>query len=630
MKIDEILKTASKRIGVEQSYLQDFFALGEQHTYEAEEWLFHESTPRKWAGLVLDGEVEIVRGLHGSTKHLAVLAPGALISESAFLDEVAHGTGAFTRLGATVWQISRSRIEEFREDKPDVFYRIIARVAAGISNRLRMASERIDDITAPGQLIGDVRLEHDSLGERELPSQAYYGVQTLRAIENFAISGVFVKNFEHMIEALAFVKKAAALANQELDALAEDKMKAICDACDELLAGKLHDQFPVDMFQGGAGTSTNMNANEVIANRGLEIMGHAKGEYDYLHPNDHVNCSQSTNDAYPTSIKLSVLLSLKDLLSAMGELKEALEAKAEEFADVLKMGRTENQDAVPMTLGQEFSAYAVMIESAAAALERTGDEFHDINMGATAIGTGINSPPGYAELVTRKLSEVSGFELRRARNLVEATQNAGSFVQMSATMKRAAVQISKICNDLRWMSSGPRCGLNEINLPPMQPGSSIMPGKVNPVIPELVNQICYQVMGYDAVVSMAAEASELELCMAEPIIAYDLLHGMLILKNACITLASRCIVGIEANRDICRQYVENSIGLITALVPIIGYEKSAAIAKEALKTGGSVYTLVLDKGLLTQEKLDDMLKPENMTDPREIPNPAKPEMNIED
>ena len=619
MKIDEILKTASKRIGVDQSDLRDFFARGEQLTYEAEEWLFHESTPRKWAGLVLDGEVEIVRGLHGSTKHLAVLAPGALISESAFLDEVAHGTGAFTRLGATVWQISIDRIEVFREEKPDIFYRIIARVAAGISERLRMASERFADISAPGQLIGDVRLEHDSLGERELPDKAYYGVQTLRAMENFAISGVFVKNFEHMIEALAFVKKAAALANHELAVLDEDKMKAICEACDDLLAGKLQDQFTVDMFQGGAGTSTNMNANEVIANRGLEIMGHQKGEYDYLHPNDHVNCSQSTNDAYPTAIKLAVLLSLKDLLGAMGELREALESKAEEFADVLKMGRTENQDAVPMTLGQEFSAYAVMIESAAAALERTGDEFHDINMGATAIGTGINSPPGYAELVTRKLSETSGIELRRARNLVEATQNAGSFAQMSATMKRAAVQISKICNDLRWMSSGPRCGLNEINLPPMQPGSSIMPGKVNPVIPELVNQICYQVMGYDAVVSMAAEASELELCMAEPIIAYDLLHGMLILKNACITLASRCIVGIEANREVCRQYVENSIGLITALVPVIGYEKSATIAKEALKTGGSVYALVLEKGLLTQEKLDDMLKPENMTDPREIP-----------
>lgn len=363
-----------------------------------------------------------------------------------------------------------------------------------------------------------------------------------------------------------------------------------------------------------------MNANEVIANRGLELMGFNKGEYQHLHPNDHVNCSQSTNDAYPTAIKLGVLLSQRNLTRAMVELRESLEMKAGEFSDVLKMGRTENQDAVPMTLGQEFSAYAVMIDSAIGAIERAADEFLSINMGATAIGTGINSPAGYANLVTKKLSEVSGFELRRARNLVEATQNAGTFVQMSATLKRAAVQISKICNDLRWLSSGPRCGLNEINLPAMQPGSSIMPGKVNPVIPELVNQICYQVMGYDAVVSMAAEASELELCMAEPIIAYDLLHGMMILKNGCVTLASRCIVGIEANRDVCRGYVEKSIGLVTALVPVIGYEPSAAIAKEALKTGGSVYELVLEKGLLSQEQLDDMLRPENMTDPREIPH----------
>jgi aspartate ammonia-lyase len=272
-----------------------------------------------------------------------------------------------------------------------------------------------------------------------------------------------------------------------------------------------------------------------------------------------------------------------------------------------------------MTLGQEFDAYAVMIEGAMAALKRAEDEFHDINMGATAIGTGLNSPPGYADRITQKLSEVCGLPFRRARNLVEATQNAGSFAQMSATMKRAAVQISKICNDLRWLSSGPRCGLNEINLPPMQPGSSIMPGKVNPVIPELVNQVCYQIIGYDAVVSMAAEASELELCMAEPIIAYDLLHGMMILKNACITLVSRCIVGIEANREVCRQYVENSIGLVTALNPVLGYEKSAAIAKEALKTGGSVYDLVLEKGWLKKDELDDMLRPENMTDPREIP-----------
>ena len=618
IKLDDVLDRASKKMGVAQADLKGFFERGEQKTYAAEEWLFHESTPRQWAGLVIDGEVTIVRGLHGSTRHLAVLTPGALIAESAFLEEEAHGTGAFTRSGATVWQISQTALAAFREEKPDLFYRIVARVAAGISDRLRMAAERVTG-AEPGQLIGGVRTEHDSLGERELPDEVYYGVQTLRAMENFAISGVFVKNFEHMIEALAFVKKAAAQANCELGVLEEAKMEAISQACDDLLAGQLHDQFTVDMFQGGAGTSTNMCANEVIANRGLELMGHKKGEYDHLHPNDHVNCSQSTNDAYPTSIKLAVLLSLKDLLGAMGELKTALEAKAQEFADVLKMGRTENQDAVPMTLGQEFSAYAVMVESAAAALKRTEDEFHNINMGATAIGTGINSPPGYADLVTQKLSDVSGFALRRARNLVEATQNAGAFAQMSATLKRAAVQISKICNDLRWMSSGPRCGLNEINLPPMQPGSSIMPGKVNPVIPELVNQVCYQVIGYDAVVSMAAEASELELCMAEPIIAYDLLHGMLILKNSCITLASRCIVGITANRNVCRKYVENSIGLVTALVPVIGYEKSAAIAKEALKTGGSVYNLVLEKGWLTKENLDDMLRPENMTDPREIP-----------
>ncbi len=618
IKLKNVLERASKKMGVARSDLEDFFKRGEQVVYAAEDWLFHESTPRQWAGMVIEGEVTIVRGLHGSTRHLAVLTPGALIAEGAFLEDEAHATGAFTRNGAAVWQISKAALAAFREEKPDQFYRIVARVAAGISDRLRMAAERVTG-AGPAQLVGDFRTEHDSLGERELPDEVYYGVQTLRAMENFAISGVFVKNFEHMIEALAFVKKAAAQANCELGVLDEKKMKAISQACDELLAGRLHDQFTVDMFQGGAGTSTNMMANEVIANRGLEIMGYRKGEYDHLHPNDHVNCSQSTNDAYPTAIKLAVLLSLKDLLGAMDELKAALEAKADEFADVLKMGRTENQDAVPMTLGQEFSAYAVMIESAAEALKRTEDEFHNINMGATAIGTGINSPPGYADRVTLKLSQVSGFALRRARNLVEATQNAGAFAQMSATMKRAAVQISKICNDLRWMSSGPRCGLNEINLPAMQPGSSIMPGKVNPVIPELVNQVCYQVIGYDAVVSMAAEASELELCMAEPIIAYDLLHGMLILKNACITLTSRCIVGIEANREVCRNYVENSIGLVTALVPVIGYEKSAAIAKEALKTGGSVYHLVLEKGWLTKENLDDMLRPENMTDPREIP-----------
>lgn len=620
MEIGKIrLKEAAKASGISEKDLIAFFAEGEQRVYKANEWLFQESTPRQWAGIILEGDIELVRGLHGSSRHIATMIAGALISEGTFLEGDAHSNGAYTRNGAIVWQMSKEKINALRENNPDIFYRIISRVAVGINRRLRVLSDQIYHNKKDVQVMSGFRLEHDSLGQREVSDHAYYGVQTQRAIENFPISGVFISNFEHLIEGLALVKKAAALANHELGALDEDKMQAICDACDELLAGKLREHFPVDMFQGGAGTSTNMNANEVIANRGLELLGHNKGEYQHLHPNDHVNCSQSTNDAYPTAIKLAVLLSSRNLIRGMEELRESLEKKAEEFSDVLKMGRTENQDAVPMTLGQEFSAYGVMVDSAIRAIKHAAADFGDINMGATAIGTGITSPPGYANLVTEKLSEVSGFELRRAKNLVEATQNAGIFVQMSATLKRGAVQISKICNDLRWLSSGPRCGLNEIDLPPMQPGSSIMPGKVNPVIPELINQICYQVMGYDAIVSMAAEASELELCMAEPVIAYDLLHGMMILKNGCVTLAARCISGIEANRDVCRGYVENSIGLVTALVPVIGYEQSANIAKEALKTGGSVYELVMAKGLLSQEQLDDLLRPENMTDPREIP-----------
>jgi aspartate ammonia-lyase len=425
-------------------------------------------------------------------------------------------------------------------------------------------------------------------------------------------------HFEHFIRAFAYVKKAAALANRELNVLDTVKADAIAKACDDIIAGKLHDQFVIDMFQGGAGTSTNMNANEVIANRALEILGHRKGEYQHLHPNDHVNCSQSTNDAYPTAIKLGVVLTLRDTLSALRELRAALNAKAKEFADVLKMGRTENQDAVPMTLGQEFSAYAVMIGDGIRHLTHAGEEFLAINMGATAIGTGLNSPPGYAALCTRRLAEVSGIPVTLADNLVEATQDSGEFALMSGTMKTAAVQLSKICNDLRWLSSGPRCGLYEIRLPSMQPGSSIMPGKVNPVIPEVVSQICFQIIGADVTVSMAAEASELELNMAEPVIAFNLFFGLTLLRNAAIVLNSRCVAGIEANRERCLEYVRNSIGLVTALNPVLGYERSAAIAKEALLTGGSVYDLVLHKGWLTKERLDDLLKPENMTQPRQI------------
>ncbi|NWH04550.1 aspartate ammonia-lyase [Desulfobacter latus] len=614
-----IIKLAAKATGITEKDLATFFAEGREQVYRSNEWIFHESTPRRWAGIILKGEVELVRGLHGSSRKVGCMTAGSIISESAFLGDDTHVNGAFTRNGVRIWQISREKIDAFRETEPDFFYRIVSRIAVSINRRMRILNDKIFENKKTDNVVtSGFRLEHDSLGSRDISNDVYYGVQTQRAMENFAISGVHLNNFEHMVEALAMVKKAAAMANHELGSIDQARMEAIARACDEILYGRLHDQFTVDMFQGGAGTSTNMNANEVIANRGLEIMGYNKGEYQYLHPNDHVNCSQSTNDIYPTAIKLAVLLAKKNLVHAMEKLRNALERKAEEFKSVLKMGRTENQDAVPMTLGQEFSAYAVMIDSAINSIDQAAEAFRDVNMGATAIGTGINSPPGYATLVVEKLTQVSGFRLRRAKNLVEATQNAGIFVHMSANLKLAAVQISKICNDLRWLSSGPRCGLNEINLPPMQPGSSIMPGKVNPVIPELMNQICYQVMGYDTVVSMAAEASELELCMGEPIIAFDLLHGMMILKNGCITLVARCINGIEANREMCRNYVQTSIGLVTALVPVIGYEQSAAIAKEALKTGANVYDLVLEKGVLTRAQLDDMLHPENMTDPREI------------
>jgi aspartate ammonia-lyase len=618
--IAQKLQAPARAMGVAVEELLAIVEKGQVVAYEAGACLFHESTPRQWLGVVVEGEVEIVRGLHGRQTRLAMLADGALISEGILLDDCAHSASAFARGGAVrVLQVPRAVLEQVKSTKPEIYYRLVARVAQRISDRLRAASELLADQAAGAPHITSYRVEHDSLGEREIPNNAYYGVQTARALENFAISGVPLRNFAHFVNALAYVKKAAAQANAELKCLDAKIAAAIVQASDEILQGKLHDQFVVDMMQGGAGTSTNMNANEVIANRGLELMGHAKGDYQHLHPNDHVNCSQSTNDAYPTAIKLAVIFSLKDTLAAMGELRSALQAKEKEFSHVLKMGRTENQDAVPMTLGQEFGAYAVMVETATSALKRSAEELHELNMGATAIGTGINSPPGYADLVTRHLAEVTGLQLKKAANLVEATQDSGAFAQMAGTLKRAAVQVSKICNDLRWLSSGPRCGLNEIFLPPMQPGSSIMPGKVNPVIPELVSQICYQIIGYDVTIAMASEASELELNMAEPIIAYDLLHGMMILKNACVTLVARCITGIKANEERCRNYVQNSIGIVTALNPVIGYEKSASIAKEALASGGSVYDLVLKKGWLTKEKLDDLLSPSKMTDPRQLP-----------
>jgi aspartate ammonia-lyase len=609
------IANAAQRIGIKTEELKAVLDHGDAVRYGPGDYLFHEGTPRTWLGLLLEGELDLVRGQKGTRVFIGLAQPGAILSEGVMLDDTPHGTSAVTHQGATVWQIPRAALEKTRQESPEVFYRLVGQVARRLSDRLRVASERIAKESGAATLT-DVRREHDSLGERDVPNHAYYGVQTIRAMENFHFSGIRLGQYESFVRALACVKKAAALANAELGALDPKIADGIAKACDEILAGKLHEQFTVDMIQGGAGTSTNMNANEVIANRALELLGHRKGEYQFCHPNDHVNCSQSTNDAYPTAIKLGVWFALRDTLSGLRELKLALEAKAAQFSEVIKMGRTENQDAVPMTLGQEFGAYGVMIGDGLRHLEHAGNELLETNMGATAIGTGLNSPPGYAPLCTKKLAEISGAPVRLAQNLVEATQDSGEFTLMSGAMKTAAVQLSKICNDLRWLSSGPRCGLYEIRLPAMQPGSSIMPGKVNPVVPEVVSQICYQIIGNDVTVSMAAEASELELNMAEPIIAFNLFFGLTLLRNAAIVLTSRCIAGIEPNRERCRDYVQNSIGLVTALNPVLGYEKSALIAKEALQTGASVYDLVLAKNWLTKDKLNELLRPENMTHPR--------------
>ncbi|AKU12845.1 aspartate ammonia-lyase [Azoarcus sp. CIB] len=462
------------------------------------------------------------------------------------------------------------------------------------------------------------RIEHDLLGDRSLPADAYYGVHTLRAVENFPITGTPISIYPDLVRALAAIKQAAALTNRELRLLDAERTDAIVRACEEIRAGALHEHFVVDVIQGGAGTSTNMNANEVIANRALELLGHAKGDYARLHPNEHVNMSQSTNDVYPTALKLAGYEGILSLIEAMEVLRDAFHEKAVEFADVLKMGRTQLQDAVPMTVGQEFSTYVVMLGEDIERLKEAVLLICEINLGATAIGTGINAHPDYAALVRGHLAEITGIPVLTAPNLVEATQDCGSFVQLSGVLKRVAVKLSKVCNDLRLLSSGPRAGFGEINLPARQAGSSIMPGKVNPVIPEVVNQIAYEVIGNDLTISFAAEAGQLQLNAFEPIIAHSLFKSVTHLRAGCLTLAERCVRGITVNREFLRRSVENSIGLVTALNPYIGYANATGIAQEALVGGYSVYELVLDKGLLTRAQLDEILRPEVLTQPRAL------------
>jgi aspartate ammonia-lyase len=460
------------------------------------------------------------------------------------------------------------------------------------------------------------RTEHDLLGDRDIPANAYYGVHTLRALENFPITGTAISIYPDLVVSLACVKQAAAMANNELGLLDEKRVQAIRLACEEVRAGKLLQEFVVDVIQGGAGTSTNMNANEVICNRALEFLGHGKGEYRHLHPLDHVNMSQSTNDVYPTAVKLALQFGIRRLTGEMRALRLAFEAKAAEFSDVLKVGRTQLQDAVPMTLGQEFSTYAVMLGEDESRLAEAAALVREINLGATAIGTGINAHPDYAALATQRLSEVSGFEFLLSPNLVEATQDAGSFVQLSGVLKRIAVKLSKTCNDLRLLSSGPRAGIGEINLPAVQAGSSIMPGKVNPVIPEVVNQIAFEAIGNDITVTMAAEAGQLQLNAFEPIIAHSLFKSLAHLAAGCRTLAERCVKGITANRERARRLLDDSTALVTALNPIIGYARASEVAQEALASGRRVADLVLEKGWMTRAQLEDALRPEALTRPQ--------------
>lgn len=462
------------------------------------------------------------------------------------------------------------------------------------------------------------RTEHDLLGYKEVPSEAYYGIQTLRAVENFDICGVKLSAYPKYIKALAMVKLAASKANNELGLLNDDLNDAITKACEEIIEGKLVDQFPVDMIQGGAGTSTNMNANEVIANRALEILGFEKGDYDHCHPNNHVNLSQSTNDAYPTGIKIGLILKNEALVENLKELIKSFRAKGEEFKDVLKMGRTQLQDAVPMTLGQEFEAWAVNLEEEIERLNQNARLFLEVNMGATAIGTGINSEPDYPAKCIKHLRDITKMDIVLAGNLIEATPDTGSYVMYSSAVKRLAIKLSKICNDLRLLSSGPRCGFNEINLPKMQPGSSIMPGKVNPVIPEVVNQIAYKVIGNDLTVTFAAEAGQLQLNVMEPVIVRSIFESMEMLENGMSTLKDRCIDGVTANVEHCKEMVLNSIGIVTAVNPTLGYEASSRIAKRALSENRSVYDLILEEGLLTKEKLDEILAPERMIKPQKF------------
>lgn len=585
-------------------------------TFKPDQFLFKENAPRKYLFIIYNGEVELFKKTSlGEEKRLAFFGKYDFLGEGALLEDYPHSASARAVIKSSVLIISTDKLPDLFKNQPEMSGKILSGVSKVISRRMRQTSTRVANAAAQ-YISGRTRLEHDLLGVRHVPHEYYYGIQTLRGLENFNISGVPLSHYQKLIEALVIVKMAAAKANCDLDILLKPVADAIVQACNDILNGKFHTQFVVDMIQGGAGTSTNMNANEVIANRALEILGYEKGDYKYCHPNNHVNLSQSTNDAYPTALKIAIINSNKQLIAVLKELILSFKKKADEFAHILKMGRTQLQDAVPMTLGQAFGAYAATLEEEIERLEQNVNLFLEVNMGGTAIGTGINADPDYSAKVIFHLRKISGLDIILAANLVEATQDTGAFVMYSSALKRLAIKLSKISNDLRLLSSGPRAGFNEINLPKMQPGSSIMPGKVNPVIPEVVNQIAFKVIGNDLTVTLAAEAGQLELNVMEPVIAQSLFESIEMLKNGMQTLMYRCIDGITANEDHTRAMVQNSIGLVTALNPVLGYETCTELAKEAMDSNKGVYELVIEKNLLSKNELDKLLAPESMIKPQ--------------
>ncbi|MBL8729443.1 MAG: aspartate ammonia-lyase [Planctomycetes bacterium] len=586
----------------------------ERRVYREGERIFGEGDPRARMLLIRRGRVELTRvDVYGVRRSVAIMVRGDVLGEGMMIGETVHTTTGVAVAETELVFLHRDRLRQFVGDDHGLEKRMLATLLGEVVGRVDQLMFRTSGL-AHAFSTGKTRTEHDLLGDGEVQAEAYFGLQTLRAMSNFDIGGGRLNAYPNLIKALAMVKKACALANVDCGVLKPELAKAIGDACDEVIVGKLHDYFVVDMLQGGAGTSTNMNANEVLANRALELLGHDKGDYDRLHPNNHVNCSQSTNDVYPSALKLGMILSSERLIDSVQALIGAFERKAKEFAKVVKMGRTQLQDAVPMTLGQEFQAFATTLRQELAGLHRTRGDLHTLNLGGTAIGTRLNAPKGYPERAIQRLREVTGLDLVLAADLIEATSDTQAFVMFSSSLKSLAIKLSKVCSDLRLLSSGPRAGLGEIQLPPRQPGSSIMPGKVNPVIPEVVNQVAFRVIGNDLAVTLAAEAGQLQLNVMEPVIAASILESLKILANAVLTLRHNCVDGIVANVEQCRRFVENSIGLVTALVPALGYGTATDVAAEALASGKSVADVLRGRGLMT-EAIAASLAPERMTNP---------------